>query len=151
PRRGRARPATEHDDARRGGRRRSAGGRRSRSGGRLGGKEPPKLSEAGRAPYLTMKVPSMPSSACSPTVHSYVYLPFFLKVTVSVADLCGWISGVALLIPERITKLWASLPVFVTLNETVPGLASVLADSLKLNSKALTVTFVAAAFGAAKL
>ena len=70
----------------------------------------------------------------------------------SVALLPGWISGVALLIPESTTKLCASLPTFLTLKTTVPGAAMLVFESVKWNSFAETLIVVVATdfFGVAE-
>src|SRR3954452_22285095 len=79
----------------------------------------------------------MPASACPGTVQRYEDLPFFLKVTRSLAVLPGWISGVCL--PAILKSCW-TWPMFLKTNVTLPGFAADLVESRKKNSPPLTWT-----------
>src|SRR4029077_4770092 len=79
----------------------------------------------------------MPASAWPGTVQRYEYLPFFLKVTISLAVLPGWSSGVCLPAMRKSCCTW---PMFLKTNVTLPGFAAVLVESRKKNSPPLTWT-----------
>src|SRR4029079_18949370 len=79
----------------------------------------------------------MPASAWPGTVQRCGYLPFFLKVTISLAVLPGWSSGVCLPAMRKSCCTW---PMFLKTNVTLPGCAPFLVESLKKNSPPLTWT-----------
>jgi hypothetical protein len=62
-------------------------------------------------------------------------LPFFLKVTTSLAVLPGWISGVCF---PLILKSCVTWPMFLKTKVTLPGFAVDLVGSRKKNSPPLT-------------
>src|SRR5947209_5549042 len=80
----------------------------------------------------------MPCSAWRGTEQMYGNRPFFLKMTLTVADLPGWISGVAL--PSDVnTRLWATAPLFTTLKSTVEPCGTLALEKVNVNSLATTL------------
>src|SRR6266516_3562947 len=111
--------------------------------------EPSQMAVGGKPrlvcePYATdsqriVKTPFMPAAAWPPvpfppTVHRYGYFPALVNVTVSLAVVLFWMSGVLL---PLISKVCPPRPMFLTTNVTFPRRAD-LAESVNPNSNALT-------------
>src|SRR4051812_13351042 len=95
----------------------------------------------------SVSLPFMPAAAWPGTVQREANLPFFVNLTVSLADLPG--ASTLVFLPA-ILKSWATLPLLTTVKITVPTLTLVF-ESLNLNSVIVTVTFVGAGVAAAAL